>query len=255
VPPRVLALTALSSAGARKLALSIVTISKDDPEGLRATIESVLAQSFGEFELVLVRSGLSQSLALPDDPRLVTQDEPARGISAAFNSGLARASGEWVQFLNGGDVFVAPTALGDLIGATAAGAEMVLSFAKVQGRDHTIPRKALRPGRDCYHYASHQASLFRRELFERYGGYSTQTKIRMDLEWLTRLPPDIRYVFVNRQTVCFDANGVSSHLVVRSSLEEARILWRTPSMRWRAIEVLLLRLPFRTLRRLRRRWA
>jgi glycosyltransferase involved in cell wall biosynthesis len=251
----VLALTALPSAAVRKIAVSIVTISKDDPEGLRATIDSVLSQSYGEFELVLVRSGSSQLLALPDDPRLVVQDEPARGISSAFNSGLVHASGEWVQFLNGGDVFVAPTALGDLIGATGGGVEMVLSFAKVQGLDQTIPRRALRPGKDGYHYASHQASLFRLALFERYGVFSTQTKIRMDLEWLTRLPPHIRYAFVDRQTVCFDASGVSSHMVVRSSLEEARILWRVPSMRWRAFEVLFLRLPFRALRWLRRRRA
>jgi glycosyltransferase involved in cell wall biosynthesis len=81
----------------KPVAVSIVTISKDDPAGLQATIESVLAQTFVDFELIVVRSGTSQSLVLPADSRILVIDEPARGISRAMNSGVASVGSvsEW----------------------------------------------------------------------------------------------------------------------------------------------------------------
>jgi glycosyltransferase involved in cell wall biosynthesis len=237
-----------ATASDRPVVVSIVTISNDDPEGLRKTINSVLAQDFGDFELILIRGGTSQSLALPSDERLIVVDEPARGISRAFNSGVGRVRGAWVQFLNGGDAYIGTSAMGQLVAAGRQDVRMVLSFARVDGRSFTIPRRALRCGQDSFYYASHQASLFRRELFGEFGMFSPRIKVRMDLEWLTRLPRSTPYAFTNAETVRFDATGVSANNVVQSSLEEVRILWRVPQARWRAICVLIAILPFRVAR-------
>lgn len=250
-PPEAVAPGLSSQRGASLV--SIVTISKDDPTGLEATVRSVMSQSFTEYELILVRSGKSKQADLPVDARIVVVDETARGISAAFNTGIARASGNWISFLNGGDQFIAADSLHLLTAGRNAGVKMVFSFARVDGHTFTIPRRALRYGKDTFLYASHQASLFHRGLFAEFGGFSDRLLIRMDLDWLSRLPSATPYAFVETATVRFDATGVSASNVVRSSIEEVKILWRSAKTRHLAVEVALLRLPFRVLRRIWRR--
>lgn len=235
--------------------VSIITISKDDPTGVEATVRSVMTQSFMAYELILVLSGASKHAVLPVDSRIVVVDEPARGISAAFNAGIARASGSWLSFLNGGDVFIASDSLQLLAAGRSEDVKMILSFARVDGHTFTIPRSPLRWSRDPFLYASHQASLFHRALFAEFGDFSERFLIRMDLEWLSRLPSSTRFEFIEASTICFDATGVSASNVVRSSIEEVQILWRSAETRWRAVEVGLLRLPFRILRQVWRRLA
>lgn len=235
--------------------VSIITISKDDPDGLGASVASALDQTFTDFELIVVRSGRSQQLALPEDPRLIVRDTPARGISHALNEGLQTARGTWVQFLNGGDSYASRDALQILSEHTGSPVGLVSSFAQVGRRAFTIPRRRLRPGKDSFIYVSHQATLFRAALFDQFGTFSPGIRIHMDLEWLTRLPPQTRYKFLDRVTVNFDPHGISATEVVSSSIEEADILWRSPHYRARAPWVLLLLLPFRVVRKVYRRFA
>lgn len=236
-------------------AISVITISKDDPQGLIETAASVANQTFRDHELIVIRSGTSSGASLPPHHRMTVLQDPGRGISQALNLGVAQASGDWVLFLNGGDVFVDETALAHLAGLRSASAKLIASFAEVSGRQFTIPRHSLVPGRDNFLYVSHQATLFRRELFAEFGGFSPKYRIHMDLEWLTRLPRATAYEFSGVKTVRFDATGISSTRVVRSSLEEAMILWHFPEARWRAMEIALIRLPFRVMRRVWRRFA
>lgn len=235
--------------------LSIVTISKDDPIGLERSLASAAEQSYKDFEQILVLAGGSRDVHLPEDPRLrvVLDDNP--GISNAMNAGVQAAAGEWVQFLNGGDTFADRESLQAMMDHAEPGVQMVCSFAKVLTRSFTIPRRPLRPGHGEFIYASHQASIYRKHLFERYGLLNPTMSIHMDLEWLIRLPKDLSYVFVEKETVLFDPHGVSATRVVASSIEEAQILWSARGHRMRVPEVLLLRLPFRIIRREVRRWS
>jgi GT2 family glycosyltransferase len=79
---------------------------------LREALESVLAQAYENWELILIDDGSSASDLLHSLPALAARDrrvtlaklENHQGISAASNHGLALARGEWVTFLDHDDV-------------------------------------------------------------------------------------------------------------------------------------------------------
>ena len=77
---------------------------------LRQCVESVLAQTFASWQLILVDDGsddsspaLCDSLAL-SDPRIRAVHQPNAGVSAARNRGVAEASSPFVTFLDADDI-------------------------------------------------------------------------------------------------------------------------------------------------------
>ena len=94
---------------------SIITPVYDpDPETLRATVASVLRQSFGAWQLCLVDDASPRPHVWPmleefarRDPRIsIHRRETNGGISRASNDALAMATGEYVAFLDHDDILV-----------------------------------------------------------------------------------------------------------------------------------------------------
>lgn len=77
-------------------------------------IDSVLNQTFGDFELIVVDSGSSDHtwdvIASYDDPRLISFHTEWESLTQGLSRALNRASGTWVTNLNADDRFL-PNAL------------------------------------------------------------------------------------------------------------------------------------------------
>ena len=99
--------------------VSIVLPTYNRSTTLPRAIDSVLAQSFADWELVLVDDGSSDDtaavLARYDDPRIkVFRHERNRGVTAAKNTGFDHIAGEWFVMLDSDDEMV-PEALAVLM--------------------------------------------------------------------------------------------------------------------------------------------
>ena len=84
------------------------------------TIESVIAQTFSSWELVLVNDGSRDNTLLvcknyaKQDKRIVVCDQPNGGVSKARQTGFLNSRGEFILFLDGDDVLT-PDALDTMI--------------------------------------------------------------------------------------------------------------------------------------------
>jgi glycosyltransferase involved in cell wall biosynthesis len=89
--------------------LSVITICFNDFNGLMKTVPSVLSQTFGDFEYIIV-DGLSTdgSLEFLKSQKGISRiiSEKDSGIYNAMNKGICNAKGEYLLFLNSGDYLV-----------------------------------------------------------------------------------------------------------------------------------------------------
>lgn len=97
-------------------AVTAITIFLDEERFLAEAVESVLAQSFADWELILVDDGskdlspaIAQSYALRHPDRIRCLAHPGggnRGMSASRNLGLSQARGRYLGFLDADDVWM-----------------------------------------------------------------------------------------------------------------------------------------------------
>lgn len=103
-------LHARNTLGQERPRTSVIITSFNYAEYLPAAIASVLAQTDGDFELLIVDDGSTDgSLAVARsyaDPRIRVLVQPHSGLGAACNTGMQAACGRYIAFLDADDIWV-----------------------------------------------------------------------------------------------------------------------------------------------------
>lgn len=151
---------------------------------VRSAIESVLAQTGVDLEIIVIDDGSTDRSAevvrFINDPRVRLIPGPRRGISAAFNAGLAEAQGEFLARCDADDLYPPDRLMWQLqvlldmpdFGAVSG------SFATLDSRGNFVAEQKghatgtdvteeLRRGQGRSHVCAY---LFRTELLRRIGG-------------------------------------------------------------------------------------
>ena len=85
---------------------SVIIPSYGRPEFLQAAVDSVLMQTVEDFECIVVDDATPQPLKVPTEPRIrIIRRTSNGGGAAAMNTGLERARGRYVTFLDDDDLF------------------------------------------------------------------------------------------------------------------------------------------------------
>lgn len=164
--------------------ISVVTVTFNNREEFRRTAESVIGQQGAAWEWIVVDGGSSDGtpevMAELSDHIAWGVSEPDGGIFNGMNKGLARATGDYVIFMNSGDRFASPTTLRevcDAIEATGGRPAMVCGHTRFElSTDFSY----VQPTRDVDYLShslptSHQSMFFRTDLHQ-------QTPFNEDLE-------------------------------------------------------------------------
>lgn len=155
--------------------LTVVTVVKDDPQGLERTTSSLLAQALEGTEWIVIDSSVAPEVVRATvnnagHPSAEYVWVQPRGVYPAMNEGLARANGEYVHFLNAGDVYAEPDVVSILATVLAEGGVTWLfgqvAFVSTSGRE-VIPAQ--------FDYRAEQSACFSRGRFPPHQGTIAST--------------------------------------------------------------------------------
>lgn len=196
--------------------LSIITINYNNCEGLRKTIDSVLSQTWKDFEWIVIDGGSTDG-----SRELIEQyqehfaywcSEPDKGVYNAMNKGIAKAKGEYLNFMNSGDTYYEAETLQKVF-AEKRSADVVYGDCLKVYEDHT--EMMVYPNSMEFYVISegmicHQA-MFIRSLFLKDNPYDESMKICADRKHLIGVALG-GGSFVHAGTVIcrYDMSGMSS---------------------------------------------
>lgn len=88
---------------------SIITVNYNNREGLIKTIESVINQSYTDYEYIIIDGGSNDGsievIKEYSDHITYWVSESDKGVYNAMNKGIAQAKGTYINFMNSGDTF------------------------------------------------------------------------------------------------------------------------------------------------------
>jgi O-antigen biosynthesis protein len=180
--------------------ISIITPVFNTPAlWLREAVESVLRQAYENWELVLIDDGSTlgetvefiAEIGARDSRIVIVRRESTGGISAASNSGLERAGGEWISLLDHDDV-LEPDALFAVVKYLQDNRETDLIFSdedKITEEGLAAPQFKPDWSPDfllSYNYLCHFTTV-RREIVERAGRFRPEFDGAQDYDLFLRV--------------------------------------------------------------------
>ena len=184
------------------LFFSIVVVSLNPGDKLFSTLQSILDQDYGNFEIIIKDGGSTDGSVLrlfgegterkiPADSRIRFFQEPDSGIYDGMNQAVQKVQGQYVLFLNCGDRFFNRSVLSD----AASFIEKQESTEVVRGRSYIFYGDQFNQQQNspvhsapvmndftCYrNVPCHQVCFYDAQLFTQ-RGYDTDYRVRADYE-------------------------------------------------------------------------
>lgn len=213
--------------------ISVITINRNNREGLLKTIKSVAAQTVSPDEFIIIDGASTDGSAdlLMEYSGQITYSvsEPDKGIYNAMNKGVAAAKGEYCVFMNSGDCFCGPDVI-QRLKASGLSADIICGNARIL-EDPPRIKKAFEEItlRDLYKGSiCHQSALIRTQLLREHP-YDETLKIVADRKFFLQalVLKGVTYATVDIDIVDYDINGFSARNRFESEQEWKTVLWDT----------------------------
>lgn len=173
--------------------VSIITINYNNASGLEKTIESVINQTYKDFEFIVIDGGStdeSKEIILKAGNGIsYWVSEKDAGIYNAMNKGIKTASGDYLLFINSGDYLYNEKVVENLVNHLLETDEIV--YGNVLLRNETKNWEIIQEHPDKLNFSyfynrtiCHQVCLFKRSLFDNIFFFNEDYKIASDWEFL-----------------------------------------------------------------------
>ncbi len=211
--------------------LSIITINYNDKLGLEKTIQSVKNQSYTNYEFVIIDGGSTDGskAVILDNKTLFSHwvSEPDTGIFNAQNKGIQAAKGDYVLFLNSGDVLNGDRVLHEFINAPQFSGDIIYGDYAYANGGKQYPDK-LTPLFFFKSSLPHQSTFFKTSVFKAMGLQDESLQIAADRAFYMKcyFSDQFEFSHVPVALTLFDLTGVSNDPAFRAKkeVEDTQIL-------------------------------
>lgn len=224
--------------------VSVVIPTYNRANKVRKSVESVLAQSFTDLEVIVVDDGSSdetgQTLQHEFGDRIRYYFQPNQGVSVARNKGIAEGKGEWIAFLDSDDLWEKEKLEWQLKALDRFGPECGACYTDVQFFNHSETRTMFQLAEGNYRHVDAMgvngdvlrllvkpggagmvvclsSILARKDAIKKTGGFDPSLLYSQDSEFMFRLAMLTGFCYVNRPLVLFDRSPVEDRHVGVSS--------------------------------------
>jgi glycosyltransferase involved in cell wall biosynthesis len=211
--------------------LSIITINKNNAAGLEKTIQSVVAQTFDDFEYIVIdgnsNDGSVEIIKKYADNLDYCISENDSGIYNAMNKGIRKAQGDFCLFLNSGDYLIKQETLAEMFAEIAFSDEADIYYSNCRidgGRYDKFPLSM-----DVFFFIqeniSHQNSIIRRSLFLMHGFYNEAYTIVSDWEFYLKeiYLYKSSFIYIKTDIAVYDLHGISFTMANQRENEKEKV--------------------------------
>lgn len=191
---------------------SIITVTLNDAENLKRTIQSIRQQKFNDIELIVI-DGKSTDHTLEiinENNNLIKKwlSEKDSGIYNAMNKGIDLCQGKHTIFLNSGDTLASDNSL-EIVKSQIESSDVQFHYTNYFLHDKKIEQeislKYLARKMVC-----HQTIFYKTE-FLKENKFDDTMRFAADYDQLIRNYRKIKHKKINVALINYDANGISSN--------------------------------------------
>ena len=215
--------------------ISVITVCYNAENNLEETILSVLNQTYSNIEYIIIDGGSTDGtiavIKKYADKITYWQSETDKGIYDAMNKGIQKATGEWINFMNAGDLFSSTTILQQMSDVIKPGTRIlrgniirIYSKFKVKSVGVTAQNPDLLDMFDnTFH---HQACLIQSSLFREFGLYSTDYRLCSDWKFFFDcvVLHNVKSQYIDLTVAHFKMDGTSSNNSILYKKEQENYL-------------------------------
>jgi glycosyltransferase involved in cell wall biosynthesis len=205
--------------------LTIITINFNNSTGLSNTIESVKRQTNKNFKYIIIDGGsnIEDINIINNNLDIINEfiSEKDNGIFDAMNKGIKKVITKHLMFLNSGDIFYDNDSVNLILNSVSNEFDIIAFDLVIKSTTDKKYRYIAQFNDNFNHYAiPHLGSIFKREIFDKYGMYQTSYKIISDLLYAIKNYNYLKIKITNQIIVEMSAGGISTRRSLRHDLEK-----------------------------------
>ncbi len=204
--------------------ISIITVTYNSEKTIKDTIESILKQTFTNYEHIIV-DGLSKDNTMEIvkkyeekyKGRLKYVSEKDSGIYDAMNKGIKMATGNIIGILNSDDIYANETVLEEIItkfnttNCDGTYGNLIFMDEETMSKPQRI-WKSKKGNMNFGWHPAHPTLYLKKDVYNKIGLFDLQYKIVADYDFMLRLMKDksIKLEYINKYLVYMRVGGVST---------------------------------------------
>lgn len=217
--------------------ISIITVNLNNKNGLEKTIKSVINQGYTNYEFIIIDGASTDG-----SPDIIEQykehitysiSEPDTGIYNGMNKGIKVATGDYLHFLNSGDIYASENVLENIFKNQTYTESFVCGNYYYQYKNECVKFDIYKDRSWLFSLYEvfadglcHQAFFIHRNMFEKYGYYDENLRIASDFKLFFIAigihNESVKYVDVD--IVIYDTDGFSSNVGGKAILREKQLI-------------------------------